>query len=95
LVWLGLGLSIVAFGLTGNPFGMNDASRFFLGAFALPIAVLLYLLGIGVAGLGVIFAVWGFVVTLVHRTGAHILAGVALVLSFLVAFRALAPWLTR
>lgn len=92
LVWIGLGLSLLAISCLQNTVGKSDASQFFLGVFAIFIGIFLYVVGIGLACLAVIFAVWGFLVTLIHRTGAHILASVSLALSILAGILALRSW---
>jgi hypothetical protein len=89
LVWGGLWASVVSLFLGAVPF---DALALFTGVFSIFIAIALYALGSVFAGLGLIFALWGFIVTAVHRTGAHILASVGLLLSVLAAARVLATW---
>jgi uncharacterized membrane protein len=93
LVWLGLVLSILAIGCLLNDVGKSDASHFVLGVFSIFIGLFFYVVGMGLACLAVIFAVWGFVVTLVHRTGAHILASVSLALSLLAGTMAMRTWM--
>jgi hypothetical protein len=93
LVWLGLGLSILAIGCLPDKQGISSVSQFFFGVFYPFVAFFLFFAGMGFAFLAILFAVWGFIVTLVHRTGAYILASVALALSVLAGYLAVRPWL--